>query len=74
MSVRLVFHHFGEVGVLYDRAAALSPARARALIGIIPPHGPIDVRTAAICRQRRQLFEALAPVPPDRPLRTRPPP
>lgn len=63
VSVRLVFHHFGEVGVLYDRAAALQSARARALIGIVPPRGPTAVRIKAICRQRRQLFESLAPDP-----------
>ena len=60
VSVRLVFHHFGAVQALYDCAVALESARARALIGIVPPRGPVAVRISAICRQRRQLFEDLA--------------
>jgi len=63
VSVRLVFHHFGEVQVLYDRATTLESARARSLIGIVPPRGPVAVRIQVICRQRRQLFEALVPSP-----------
>ncbi len=62
VSVRLVFHHFREVRELYRSATELRASRTRPLIGIIPPHGPVDLRTAVICRQRREVFEAIAPV------------
>jgi AcrR family transcriptional regulator len=62
VSVRVLFHHFEGVPVLYRSAVELQSSRSRSLIGIIPPHGPLDVRIRAICRQRRQLFEAIAPV------------
>ena len=63
VSVRLVFHHFGEVQALYERAAALQADRARSLIGLVPPRGPVGLRVRAICRQRRLLFETLGPEP-----------
>ncbi len=62
VSVRLLFHHFADVPLLFRSAAELASARSRPLIGMIPPHGPVDVRIRAMCRQRRQLFEAIAPV------------
>lgn len=62
VSVRLVFHHFDDVEMLYLDAVELQSSRTRSLIGIIPPHGPVGLRVAAICHQRRQLFEAIAPV------------
>ncbi len=62
VSVRVLFHHFEDVPVLYRSAVELQSSRSRSLIGIIPPHGPLEARIRAICRQRRQLFEAIAPV------------
>jgi AcrR family transcriptional regulator len=62
VSVRLVFHHFEGVHVLFRSAAELQSSRSRWLIGAIPPHGPLDGRIRAICHQRRQLFEAITPV------------
>jgi TetR/AcrR family transcriptional regulator, regulator of autoinduction and epiphytic fitness len=62
VSVRLLFHHFEGVQTLFLDAAELQSARTRSLIGIIPPHGPVGLRVAAICHQRRQLFETIAPV------------
>lgn len=61
VSVRLVFHHFGDVRQLFTRAAAHQASRSLSLIGILPPHGPVETRIVLICRQRRQLFEANAP-------------
>jgi AcrR family transcriptional regulator len=62
VSVRLLFHHFEDVHVLYRSAVEMQSSRNRSLIGIIPPHGPLDRRIRAICHQRRQLFEAITPV------------
>ncbi len=62
VSVRVLFHHFADVGTIFQRAAELHADRSRTLIGIIPARGPVDFRVAAICHQRRELFEAIAPV------------
>jgi AcrR family transcriptional regulator len=62
VSVRLVFHHFGDLDVLFARAAEDQVARYRSLITIIPPRGPVETRIRIICRQRRRLFEAIGPV------------
>ncbi len=62
VSVRVLFHHFEHVPGLYRRAVERQSSRSRSLIGIIPPNGPLDARIRAICRQRRQLFEAIGPV------------
>jgi TetR/AcrR family transcriptional regulator of autoinduction and epiphytic fitness len=62
VSVRLVFHHFGDLHQLFTSAAAHQATRSLGLIGILPPHGPVETRILLICRQRRQLFEANAPL------------
>jgi AcrR family transcriptional regulator len=62
VSVRLLFHHFEDVPLIFRSAAALRSSRSRSLIGMIPPRGPVDLRIRAICHQRRELFEAIAPV------------
>jgi TetR/AcrR family transcriptional regulator, regulator of autoinduction and epiphytic fitness len=62
VSVRLVFHHFGDLGTLFASAADDQVARYRSLITIIPSRGPVETRIRIICRQRRRLFEAIGPV------------
>ena len=62
VSVRLVFHHFGDLQQLFTSAAAHQASRSLGLIGILPPHGPVETRILLICRQRRHLFEANAPL------------
>jgi len=62
VSVRLVFHHFGDLHHLFSSAAAHQASRSLGLIGILPPRGPVKTRILLICRQRRQLFEANAPL------------
>jgi AcrR family transcriptional regulator len=62
VSVRLVFHHFGDLDALFARAAEDQVVRYRSLITIIPPRGPVETRIRIICRQRRRLFEAIGPV------------
>jgi len=62
VSVRLVFHHFGGLHQLFTSAAAHQASRSLSLIAILPPHGPPETRIVLICRQRRQLFEANAPL------------
>jgi AcrR family transcriptional regulator len=62
ISVRSVHHHFPGIRVVLGRATELQSARHRTLINNIPPVGPVSIRVKAICRQRRLLFEAIAPM------------
>jgi AcrR family transcriptional regulator len=62
VSTRLVFHHFRRLEVVILLAAELQAGRHRSFVAIIPPRGPLPARIAAICRQRRKLFEATGPV------------
>lgn len=62
VSVRSLYHHFGDLDGLFLRAARLHVSRYRSLIVAIPPHGPVEPRIRATCRHRRRLFEAVAPV------------
>jgi AcrR family transcriptional regulator len=62
VSRRLVHYHFHSVDALFLAAASLHAMRYRPLITVVPSRGPLEVRIRAICRQRRQLFEAMAPV------------
>ena len=60
-SVRTVFNHF-HIDVLFGHAAATLISRHRALVAIVPAKGPVDARIQATCHQRRQFFEAIAPL------------
>jgi AcrR family transcriptional regulator len=62
VSVRSLYHHFGDLDGIFLRAARLHASRYRSLIVAIPPHGPVEPRIRATCRHRRRLFEAVAPV------------
>jgi AcrR family transcriptional regulator len=62
VSRRLVYYHFSDIDALFLAAASLHATRYRSLITPLPSRGPLDLRIRAICHQRRQLFEAMAPV------------
>ncbi len=62
VSVRVLFYHFHHVDIVIRNAAALQFLRHRPFIAFVPPKGPADVRVRATCRQRRQLYEAMAPM------------
>jgi AcrR family transcriptional regulator len=62
LSVRSLFHHFHHVEIVIRNATARQVHRHRQLIAFVPPNGPTDVRVQATCRQRRQLYEAIAPM------------
>ncbi len=59
---RSVFHHFGDVRLLYLSAVELQAVRHRALIAPVDTVGTCDERIRRICHQRRELFETLGPV------------
>ncbi len=62
VSRRLVYYHFSDIDTLFLTAASLHATRYRSLITPLPSRWPLELRIRAICHQRRQLFEAMAPV------------
>ena len=62
VSLRTVYHHFGDVDILFHSAVRLHLSRHQSLVADIAPRGPTEARTRAVCHQRRQLFEAIGPV------------
>ena len=42
VSVRSLYHHFGDLDGIFLRAARLHASRYRSLIVAIPPHGPVE--------------------------------
>jgi AcrR family transcriptional regulator len=62
VATRTLYNSFDDVDAVFRYAAVTQVARHQRLIGIIPPHGPTSTRIQLICHQRRQYFEAIAPV------------
>jgi len=63
VSPRTVYHHFGDVEILFRSATRLHLSRHQSsLVADIPPQGPTEARIRAVCHQRRQLFEEIGPV------------
>jgi len=62
VGIRTVFHHFGDLEILFRSAAGLHLWRHRSLMAPLSPQGPIEARIRALCHQRRQLFEVIGPV------------
>ncbi|MGO8871957.1 MAG: TetR/AcrR family transcriptional regulator [Acidimicrobiales bacterium] len=62
VSVRTFYNQFAGIDALLHAAVELQERRHRSLVTFIPPHGPVDNRIRATCRQRRQLFETIGPV------------
>ena len=62
VAVRMIFYHFRHIEFLFQTAVTRQFRRHRSLIAILPPNGPVEARIRAICRQRCQLFEAIAPI------------
>jgi len=62
VSVRVLHNHFPHVEVVIRNAAAQQFHRHRQFIAFLPPNGPVDFRIRATCHQRRQLYEAMAPM------------
>lgn len=62
VSVRVIFYHFDNVGIVLKNAAARQFLRHRPFIAFLPAVGPVETRIQATCHQRRQLYEAVAPM------------
>ena len=61
-AVRTIFDHFEDIDDLFCQAAELKASRHRAVVGRIPPHGPVGNRIRATSHQRRQHYEEVGPV------------
>jgi AcrR family transcriptional regulator len=62
ISLRLIYHHFGDLESLF-RATAMRQAERMAALAIpIPVDGPLSVRIAAFCGQRARMLEWITPV------------
>ncbi len=59
---RTLYHHFVDLDVLLLEAARLQAVRHRAELAPLPPTGSVDDRIRVTCRQRRVLFESVAPI------------
>jgi AcrR family transcriptional regulator len=62
VSLRTVYHHFQDVEDVRRRALDLQRSRAYAAFRPIDTSLPVDQRVTALCRQIRQLFEAISPI------------
>ena len=62
VAVRTLYHHFGQLDLLFTGAADRQVSHYCSLVTTLPPHGPLEVRITVLARQRRLLFEAIGPV------------
>lgn len=62
ISLRLIYHHFGDLESLF-RAAALRQAERMAALAVpIRADGSLEARIAAFCEQRARMLEWITPV------------
>jgi AcrR family transcriptional regulator len=62
VSLRLVFHHFGDMEAILADAADLQFERLRPLIRTVSPSLALDRRIAEFVRIRTELHETVSPV------------
>lgn len=62
ISLRLIYHHFGDLESLFRATAERQTERAAALVDPVDPDLPLDVRIATFCTQRARMLEWLTPV------------
>lgn len=63
VSLRLVFHHFKDMGTVLGHAIRLQTNHVVPLLPIsVPPSAPFEQRVDALVAQRRAFFEEVSPV------------
>lgn len=62
VSLRLIFHHFGDVDAVYEKALELQAAEWWAPVVPAAPGIPLPRRVDETVRQRAELFEAVEPL------------
>ncbi len=62
ISLRLIYHHFGDLESLYKEASRIQLKRLLERYVPVPPDLPYDERLAAFADQRARIYEWLTPV------------
>lgn len=62
ISLRLIYHHFGDLESLFRATAVRQAERSRALAVAVDPALPLDERVGAFCAQRARVLESMTPV------------
>lgn len=62
ISLRLIYHHFGDLESLFRAAAAVEGERLAAMGEAIDPDRPLDERIDALVAQRAAMLEWITPV------------
>ena len=62
VSLRLVFHHFGDMDAVYEKALEVQASERWAPVVPAAPSLPLSQRVDRTVRQRAELFEAVAPL------------
>ncbi|MCC5951804.1 MAG: TetR/AcrR family transcriptional regulator [Acidimicrobiia bacterium] len=62
ISLRLIYHHFGDLESLFRATADRQTERAASLVQPIDPALGVNERIAAFCEQRGRMLEWLTPV------------
>ncbi len=62
ISLRLIYHHFGDLESLFRATANREAERAATMAGAIDPTLPLDGRITALVDQRAMVLEWITPV------------
>jgi AcrR family transcriptional regulator len=62
ISLRLIYHHFGDLEALFHAAAVRQGERTIAMTSHIPPELPFDERLDLFVAQRCEILEWMTPV------------
>jgi AcrR family transcriptional regulator len=62
ISLRLIYHHFGDLESLYQEASRIQLERLLERFVPVPPDLPYDERLAAFADQRARIYEWQTPV------------
>jgi len=62
ISLRLIYHHFGDLESLFHATSERQAERIGSMVVRIDPGLPLADRIVAFCTQRARILEAMAPV------------
>ena len=62
ISLRLIYHHFGDLESLFRDAATRQAGRLAALADPVDPDQPLDDRITQFCASRARVLEWMTPV------------
>jgi AcrR family transcriptional regulator len=62
ISLRLIYHHFGDLESLFRATAVRQAERSRALAVEVDPDLPLPARIESFCTQRTRVLESMTPI------------